>query len=302
VTFAGRLPLARGASLTGVSRFCPDRSHSSKVAERTWVIQIRRTDGRTSSSVGFSLGYWTLRWAERSPTQPNAAQPPERRNPALERDFGEAAEGIRTLDLLHGKQKVEPSHGEVSTSQRPGRAPWKRHHTSGLSIITLSPHLTPHLPANPRTRWAFWLCCAALRGGAEPDNQSGRRDLNLRPAGPQPVDATARCVRGRPLRRPRPLGGILRTHRTMHPVPRAVPLREFQPDSSLVGGLDQSPIDIGDFRAPRRRRHGSVQLRSKSRGQQAGARLRGRRGADDHAGAPSARSSSARSVATLSMH
>ena len=28
----------------------------------------------------------------------------KRRNPALERDFVKAAEGIRTLDLLHGKQ------------------------------------------------------------------------------------------------------------------------------------------------------------------------------------------------------
>jgi hypothetical protein len=37
--------------------------------------------------------------AERSPT-------PERRNPAPERDLGEAAEGIRTLDLLHGKQTL----------------------------------------------------------------------------------------------------------------------------------------------------------------------------------------------------
>ena len=35
--------------------------------------------------------------AERSPT-------PKRRNPARERDFDEAAEGIRTLDLLHGKR------------------------------------------------------------------------------------------------------------------------------------------------------------------------------------------------------
>jgi hypothetical protein len=30
----------------------------------------------------------------------------KRGDPALERDFGEAAEGIRTLDLLHGKQTL----------------------------------------------------------------------------------------------------------------------------------------------------------------------------------------------------
>jgi hypothetical protein len=30
----------------------------------------------------------------------------KRRNPDLGRDFDEAAEGIRTLDLLHGKQTL----------------------------------------------------------------------------------------------------------------------------------------------------------------------------------------------------
>lgn len=39
-------------------------------------------------------------------TQPNAARPPQRRNPALRRGFEEAAEEIRTLDLLHGKQTL----------------------------------------------------------------------------------------------------------------------------------------------------------------------------------------------------
>src|ERR1700760_434314 len=34
------------------------------------------------SPLGYSLGYWTLRWAERSPPEPNAARPPKRPNPA----------------------------------------------------------------------------------------------------------------------------------------------------------------------------------------------------------------------------
>jgi hypothetical protein len=40
-------------------------------------------------------------------TRPNAGQrSPTPENPARERGFGEAAEGIRTLDLLHGKHSV----------------------------------------------------------------------------------------------------------------------------------------------------------------------------------------------------
>jgi hypothetical protein len=49
------------------------------------------------------LGYSSAR------TQPNSTErcpAPERRNPARERGFGQAAEGIRTLDLLHGKQTL----------------------------------------------------------------------------------------------------------------------------------------------------------------------------------------------------
>src|SRR6201995_1271072 len=102
-------------------------------------------------------------------TEPTVAErnrPPERRNPAPGRDFGEAAEGIRTLELLHGKQTVEHSHGALLTNRRPGSAAWMRHHTSGARVITLSSQLAPHRPANLRTAGELWLYCAAVRGGA----------------------------------------------------------------------------------------------------------------------------------------
>ena len=37
-------------------------------AAAQWPASVRRTAGQTSSPLGFSLGYWTIHWAERSPT------------------------------------------------------------------------------------------------------------------------------------------------------------------------------------------------------------------------------------------
>jgi hypothetical protein len=65
--------------------------HMGKLAAREIAVgPIGHSSGRTQPDV-----------AERCPT-------PKRRNPARGRDFGEAAEGIRTLDLLHGKQTLQP--------------------------------------------------------------------------------------------------------------------------------------------------------------------------------------------------
>jgi hypothetical protein len=57
---------------------------------------------------------------------------------------------------------------------------------------------------------------------------SGRQDLNLRPLGPQPVDAGVIYAQARPQASPRPQPQAHREYWTMHPVPEAVPRRAYR--------------------------------------------------------------------------
>ena len=76
--------------------------------------------------------------------------------------------------------------------------------------------------------WDERLCMAlgeTCRPGGEARGlrESGRQDLNLRPLGPQPVDAGVIYVQARPQASPRPRQRAHWSDRTVRLVPRAVP-------------------------------------------------------------------------------
>jgi hypothetical protein len=112
-------------------------------------------------------------------------------------------------------------------------------------------HGSPRVPPHRLARSAE---SAVARGYAKPRGQrsaSGRQDLNLRPLGPQPADASARYFRPRPHASPRPRTGIRGTHRTMRSVPGAVPKSERSPN--LTAGLTWPAADLCEWRHGKRR-------------------------------------------------
>jgi hypothetical protein len=110
--FPFAFPLKRPAAAFGFPERCRTLRHRSpKPAIHGPGAQKADSQARFVGPIIGPLGHSSAQTlpnrAERSPT-------PERRNPALERDFGEAAEGIRTLDLLHGKQQVPPPSDAIT--------------------------------------------------------------------------------------------------------------------------------------------------------------------------------------------